>query len=359
MKILHVIESTATGTLSMASVLANAQASSGHAVEVIYSRRNETPKNLESYFGEKIALTNMQMRSFPEKLAAVLGLRRKYREIRPDVVVLHSSFAGFIGRVAGLLHKFDARFFYIPHCISLMRKDVGRGRLLLFALFEKLAATKRSTFIACSDSEKKVIQKWMPSAQIAVVKNAVDLSSIARSDTGSYPEKFPVVITIGQIRKQKNPELFAAIARLVKKNLQIEFKWIGDGDPRYKKTLEESGVSVLGWRSRPQAIDYLRKSTIYLSTASWEGLPVSLIEACYAKVPIVCTKCAGNIDVVAHNKTGWLFEKEDEAASIILKAVLDAAERSRMAEGAFSFAQSEFSTVAYMKKMNELMCLNG
>ena len=60
-KIIHIIESTATGTLSAMRGLANSQSNEGNHVTIIYSKRSDTPKELSNLFNPSIDLINIQM----------------------------------------------------------------------------------------------------------------------------------------------------------------------------------------------------------------------------------------------------------------------------------------------------------
>ena len=102
-KIFHIIESTATGVLSTMCGLANSQCNEGNDVFVVYSRRSDTPKNLSNYFNSKIKLINIQMLSFMDILSSFVKIFKLINKYKPNYIFLHSSYAGFIGRISGLL----------------------------------------------------------------------------------------------------------------------------------------------------------------------------------------------------------------------------------------------------------------
>lgn len=101
MKIVQVLESSATGTLSMVCLIANRLAREGHDVHVVYSLRPDTPANFHALFDATVKLRHIQMKGVP-LLPMLLELRRTLVGIGPDVVHLHSSFAGFLGRIGTL-----------------------------------------------------------------------------------------------------------------------------------------------------------------------------------------------------------------------------------------------------------------
>ena len=160
-KILHLIESTATGTLSAMRGLANSQSNNGNHVTVIYSKRPDTPKDLSNYFNQNINLINIQMSSFLNILNSFIKIFVYIKKNNPHYVFLASSSAGFIGRIVGLFVNKKILFFYIPHCISYIRKDIGLLKKIIFITLELIASLKKSIIIACSKSELEQIKKYI------------------------------------------------------------------------------------------------------------------------------------------------------------------------------------------------------
>jgi glycosyltransferase involved in cell wall biosynthesis len=313
-EIVHIIESTATGTLSIAQMAANEQAKNSD-VTVIFSRRPDTPKNIETLFSKRVRIVeeNLQVKNFPFSFFA---LRKHLKVIKPDVIHCHSSFAGFVGRLAALGLK--TKVFYSPHCISFMRKDISKTKAWLFKLFELAACIKSSTFIACSESERLAIKNALPFAKVALLENAVDLSDFTQTNaqTKKTENENIKVITVGGIRPQKGPAEYAQIATQFK-DRNIDFIWIGGGDAEHKKALLSAGVTVTGWMPREQVIAELYKADVYVSTALWEGMPVSVIEACAANLPVIVRNCAGNRDIVEHGINGSLFSETAQCVDLL------------------------------------------
>lgn len=352
--IIHLIEASATGTLSMASLLANSQFRDGHRVRVIFSKRPETPENISDHFDDGIDLVNVQMREPAEKLYSIKKIRKEFKDA--NFIFLHSSFAGFIGRSAsvGLSH---AKIFYIPHCISFMRKDVGVVRKALFIALEWIAAMKSSTYIACSDSERRQITTFIPFRDCITIENAVD-NNIHTEIGAAGRKNAKTVVTVGQIREQKGPYQFSEIAEAVRlADPEIEFIWIGDGDKHLRNVLETAGVRVSGWLDKQDVMAKISKASIYLSTARWEGMPVSLIEAIYCGTPIIASQCAGNVDVVDQDETGWLFNTTSQAVSCILYALSNPDRAEFIAVRARDVAHKRFDKARYRDEMLKLLNL--
>jgi glycosyltransferase involved in cell wall biosynthesis len=343
MRVVHVIESTATGTLAVVCTIANRLVMEGHEVHVIYSERNETPHNLSALFHPDVALQKLQMKG-PSLTRILLGLRRRLVELKPDIVHLHSSFAGFLGRLSTLFSLTSTAFLYSPHCISFIRQDIGRMKRYCFAALELLACAKGCTYVGCSESECAAIQRYL-GRHAVLIENAADRAVTVRSDDHSdkpRPAAVQRIVTVGGIRAQKNPRLFAEIARSFNQ-AGAEFVWIGDGEPDLRRTLEEAGVRVTGWLPRAEVLDAVAQADIYLSTAGWEGMPISLIEAMTLGTPVVASNCPGNIDTVRHASTGMIYDTASEATALLKRIMDDDVLRNTLTRHARQEARERFS----------------
>ncbi|MGF6637586.1 glycosyltransferase involved in cell wall biosynthesis [Paraburkholderia sp. MM5496-R1] len=346
MRVVHVIESTATGTLAVVSTLATRLAKEGHEVYVIYSEREETPKNLRAMFHSDVVLQHLQMKG--PSLARIMSvLRQQLIELNPDIVHLHSSFAGFLGRMSTLFALPSTALLYSPHCISFVRRDIGRLKRYCFAALELLACVKNCTYVGCSESECAAIRRYLRRDAV-LVENAIDRAVSVQGNNrlesagkvGSTKRR--KIVTVGGIRVQKNPRLFAEIARSFDRD-GVEFVWIGDGDADLRRTLEDAGVRVTGWLTRADVIAAVAQADIYLSTASWEGMPISLIEAMTLGTPVVASDCPGNIDTIRHNSTGVLYRTAAEATSLIRKMIAEDKFREGLLRRAQEEARNRFS----------------
>ena len=73
----------------------------------------------------------------------------------------------------------------------------------------------------------------------------------------------------------------------------------------------ESSITLLEWTNRENVFNIIKHSKIYLSTARYEGLPYSVIEALALSKPCVVSDCDGNRDLIQNNYNGYVIENED------------------------------------------------
>lgn len=324
----------------MVSAMANRQAQAGHTVTVLHSVREETPANWRTLFDSRIEFIQLPMIRAIKPVAdwcAGRLLAAQIRRIAPDIVHLHSSKAGALGRIVSLFVR-GPRWFFSPHGLSFLQRAEGRLKNTVFLLIEKLLARIPVTLIACSPSEGEQIRAHL-TRRVVVVNNAVDLAAIPRA-TGQ--DNHVRIGTVGRVTLARNPELFASIAAALRGD-GVEFVWIGGGDESGEVALNAAGVKVSGWVDRAEALRQLATLDIYIQTSRWEGLPVAVIEAMAAGLPVVATNVVGNRDLVKEGENGWLANDRDDFLARLAPLIENREERRRLGEKARTFAHAHYS----------------
>ena len=223
--------------------------------------------------------------------------------LAPDVVHLHSSKAGVLGRAAAFTTGDAARVFYSPRGLPFLQEDYSPRARALFRRIEWACARLGGTVVACSASEEALVREHLRPRRVALVENAVDVESvIPRVDRGDGLMRIGIV---GRITYARNPPLFAELARRHASG-NTRFVWVGGGEADDARLLQEAGVEVTGWKSRPEALAEMSRLDIYLHPSRWEGMPIALIEAQIAGLPAVATDVVGNRDVIREGETGFV-----------------------------------------------------
>jgi len=126
----------------------------------------------------------------------------------------------------------------------------------------------------------------------------------------------PVIIGVGRLTKQKD---FATLIRafsIVRKKYAARLLILGEGEERQSlnqliNDLEfNNDVDLHGFEENPYA--FMAKSSVYVLSSLWEGLPNTLIEAMAVGTPVVSTNCeSGPKEILANGKYGWIAPMGD------------------------------------------------
>lgn len=310
-KILYIVEAMGGGVFTYIVDLAN-ELVNEYDMYIAYAVRKQTPKNYEDYFDKRVHL--IEVKNFgraidPTKdIAAFFEVKKIASEVRPDVIHLHSSKAGAIGRVA-----FNGKIpmFYTPHGYSFLMEDYKPMKRRMFELIESVCAQRNCTTISCSVGEHQETLRLTKRA--TYVNNGINMSELQDIIDKTEKSEHPfTVFTLGRICYQKNPTLFNEVAE---KLPEVRFVWIGDGELR--DALRSKNIETTGWADRATAIRYAVNADVFLLTSRWEGLPISLLEAMYMKKTCVVSSVIGNRDVIHSGKNGFVCTKAEEFAEAI------------------------------------------
>jgi glycosyltransferase involved in cell wall biosynthesis len=147
------------------------------------------------------------------------------------------------------------------------------------------------------------------------------------------------VLWLARVTGVKNPQRVIEIAKRLP---EIDFYLAGGGDllERVKKEAPRN-LKVLGWQD---AKSVLPIADIFLSTSENEGMPIALIEAQLAGIPVVATNVGSVSEVVLHNKSGIICCKSnEELISAIKKLAQRKSLRSKFGKTGRSHALKSFS----------------
>lgn len=318
LRIVHVVEALGGGVytyfVNLTQVLAGR---SDVELTVIFSdkRKEIDPKKISKDFHPETQLILLEMNrelNLKKDLRSCRELRKILMKINPDVVHLHSSKAGVLGRIAcSAIFSSKPKLYYTPHGYSFLRKDISSLQRKFFHVIEQFTySVFGGKTIACGDTEYQYAKKI---GRATLIRNGIEFRKLQDFEPVERPGKVKLIATAGRITHARNPELFNSIAL---QNPEIKFLWIGDGELREQITAEN--IQVTGWyKNREKALEHLAKADVYLQTSSWEGLPIALLEAMALKKPILATNIIGNKDVVVPGRTGYLFNSQEEIKEFI------------------------------------------
>ncbi len=351
-KILYVVEAFGGGLFTYIVDLVN-ELSNQYDFTIAYAIRSQTPENFKEYFDPSIEF--IEIKNFTRgvnlirDLSAVIELGKVAKEVKPDIIHLHSSKAGVLGRMAFWFS--NSALFYTPHGYSFLMQDMSRIKRMIYYIAEKTAGMSKCMTISCSEGEHAESQKL--TKKVTYVNNGINIKEIDKqlkgiNSSGSIDDS-SYVFTIGRICYQKNPTLFNQIAL---KMPDKRFLWIGDGELRDELTAPN--IEVTGWLERIEALKYASKASIFILPSRWEGLSMSLLEAMYMKKPCVVSDIIGNHDVIESNRNGVICNNIDEYVAAIIKLSSDKEFKECCCKCAYEDILREYNTTVMAKKYAEI-----
>lgn len=343
-RILFVVEAMGGGVFTYIVDLANELVKT-YDMYIAYAVRPQTPENYQEYFDKRIHLVKVKnfTRSINllKDLKAISEVKKIAKEIRPDIIHLHSSKAGVVGRIA--FSGKALRLFYTPHGYSFLMENYKPMKRRLFKFIENVMAKQNCTTISCSPGEHQESMKLTKKA--VYVNNGINTAELDKMLEKVKNVDHPfTVFTLGRICYQKNPSLFNSIAEAMP---DTRFLWIGDGE--LKDDLKSSNIEITGWVDREKALQLSMNADVFLLTSLWEGLPISLLESMYMKKLCVVNDVIGNHDVIHNGENGFVCRTVDE-----FRIAIQTQGVAMLTEAAFNDIETTYNTLVMGEKYAEI-----
>lgn len=316
-KVLHIVEAFGGGVFTVLTDLINGLSDEFEMV-IAYSLRPQTPENFKDYFNGNVRFIEVKSftRSidFNKDIKALKEIKNIVKEEKPDIVHLHSSKAGILGRLG--VHDRRIKMFYNPHGFSFLKLDDSKFRRFMYKAIEKGAAilNPKCTIVGCSKGEYEEAKKLNKNA--ICINNGINIEKLEEETKDLKAKEIDYsnfkICTVGRIGFQKNPKMFNEIAENFP---SLQFTWIGDGE--LKNKLTSPNIKVTGWLDRKDVLKELNNNDIFLLPSLWEGLPISLLEAMYMKKICIVSNVIGNRDVINNGVNGFVCNNLREYESCI------------------------------------------
>ncbi len=320
--------------------------SEGHQVEVLVGGDGPYAELLRAK-GLKVIKLRYLVRPIRPHLdmLAVLECLRALKRFGPDIVHAHSTKAGLVGRVAarlaGLPVVFTAHGWAFTEGI-----DEQSRRLAVF--LERLAARLSDAIICVSEYDRQLALHFGVGSESLIrrIHNGVpEVEPMLRS-CGSKANAVRIVC-VARLDAPKDHALLLEALTMVN-NVPWELELIGDGSltDKVQQISRVLGVAdrVLFSGLCKDVAARLAQADVFVLVSEWEGLPLSILEAMRASLPVVASNVGGVIEAVNDGLTGFLVPKGDKAvlADRLARLLGDVALRWQMGRAGRMVYEREF-----------------
>jgi glycosyltransferase involved in cell wall biosynthesis len=242
-------------------------------------------------------------------------------------------------------------------------------------IVNRLLLERRDRVVAVGQAVRQAVvqNEGIPAERVAVIYNGIDLTpyrngvpdrDAVRQDLG-LGNRDLVLVQVARLDYLKDhPTAVRTLEQVVRRRPDARLLLVGEGPERGKIEDEirqrrlEANVRLLGQRGDVARL--LRAADVFLLTSISEGIPLTVIEAMAAGLPVVCTNVGGMTEVVEEGQTGLLAPSGDAAAlaECVLRLAGDAGlcrqlgQRGReRASGVFSEGQMHAGYVQLYEEM--------
>jgi glycosyltransferase involved in cell wall biosynthesis len=355
-RVLHVTEAPKGGVLTYLVNLVESQiaAPGVELVHVLGPSVNEPA--LRERHNPKLSLASIpyRRRSIWMLLRLAVATLHALKQVRPDIVHIHSSLAGLVVRLCVLPSRRRPKLIYTPHAWSF---SPGATRHVFFLrLCERILALWTDRIICVSKHERKLaIEAGISRRLCAVVltglpEPASTPAVVARR--APEPGRKRRVLFVGRFDHQKGFDVYLDVMR----RLEGQAEGIVAGSAIVGKKSDfviPPNVRTLGWCSPDQVSALYHDVDLVLMPSRFEGLPMVALEAMQSGTPIFASDAGPMREVIHDGVSGRLFpgaSPEQMAAAI---ASITDAELKRFGEAGRRIFRDRFTADRMGRNMVE------
>ena len=294
---------------------------------------------------------------------AFLGLIKTIKTFKPDVIHTHTAKAGVLGRLASIIAGRGAIRIHTFHG-HLLHGYFAGWKTKLVVLIEKFFAKRTHHLIAIgTEVKRELIAAGIGNAsQYSVFFPGLpEPHTVSKTEIRKNLELDPTAIYctfVGRLTQIKRPDrLLDVAAAMVKREVLIHFLVAGEGElfesSKARAAAEKLPVTFLGWRK--DIDDLFAASDIAILSSDNEGIPLTLIQAAQAGLPILAPAVGSISDIVENDKTGFLTSPQPGAMASALSALAtDEALRNRLGAAGKIHAHEFFSLERMLRDHTEI-----
>lgn len=228
-------------------------------------------------------------------LWATFYFKKLYRKYKPDIIHLHSSKAGILGRLVFPKKK----IIYTVHGFDSIRLAYRK-----FLPIERYMQHRTKSIVGVSEYDKQNLLSENITNNIQCVYNGIKRNEPLISNPFLSLEDYQYkILCIARLSPQKNCKLFLEVAKLLPK---YAFIWIGNQE----NIKEEISSNVFFMGNLPNAGAYNEYVDLFMLPSNYEGLPMVIIEAMSFGKPIIASNVGGIKEIVKNNENGFALENQ-------------------------------------------------
>lgn len=286
----------------------------GHNVLVVTGTAGWLTNELATIGVDYVILPDLIREINPAKdIKTITSICHILEDKQPDIIHCHSSKAGIVGRIAGAIKNIPAVFTAHGWAFT---SGVSPAKRIIYAAIEHIMLGITKRVICVSEFDRKLAKRWFLHNynRVITVHNGIADKKFSNSTVREYSLPLKLVSVARFSHQKNNMELIRAVEQINKLySGSLQLNMVGDGPllseaQTYVESYKlEDDVHFLG--SRTDVDDILNQNDIFCLISNYEGLPISIIEAMRAEMPIIASDVGGVNELVQDGVNGLLIPR--------------------------------------------------
>jgi len=304
----------------------------GHEVTVLFGSEGVFSKLLAELGIHYYVIDNLVRQiNVVQDLKALKSIVNKIKSIQPDIIAIHSSKTGIIGRIAAKITATPVVFTAHGWAFT---EGVSPKKRTFYRWIEKFGMFFSDRIITVSNYDKQLALKNGVGSDTKIITIQNGINDINKSFFSSPVKSPPNIIMVARFQNPKDHiSLIKALYKL--KDLEWNLQLVGE-DGGLQQSVKDlvtqlkmnERIEFLGNRS--DVDELLSHSHIFVLTSFWEGLPLSVLEAMRAGLPVIASNVGGVNEAVIHGETGFIVNDFKDLVKSLEELIRSSETREKM-----------------------------
>jgi Glycosyltransferase len=358
MKILHIGEYVKGGVSTYISTLLEYQKNQEDISETfLLLSKNHSEKNWP------LPDTNIFYYEYKRRLSCILPaiyhIYKHIKMLKPDIIHIHSSWAGLFVRVIYFFtFSRKAQIVYCSHGWSFLM-ETSSLKKRIYSLIEFLLALKTDAIINISQYEhSQAILHGLPKEKMHVIYNGLNdiiSSELRDKDVTVFDKQKINLLFVGRFDRQKGLDI---LIKLFEENSSefdnINLYVIGEPVVDQVDINIPPNVTCLGWVNNSEIDAYYKQCDAVIIPSRWEGFGLVALEAMRNKKAVIASDRGALPELVKDRYNGYLFELNQKNLLVNLLKNLDKHELSQLGKNGYLHYKENFNAINMNQRIASL-----
>lgn len=352
-KILHVAETIKGGVATVIRTISASPEGDAANYQLVYLVPEDQAKELHGIAPQQVRTFPRSGRNVPSLLRFAWRLSQVLLKEKPDVVHLHSTFSGVIGRVVCVLLRpwRKPKIVYCPHAFSFLMES-SPTKQKVFAWIERVLQKVTDVIICVSQYElDKAARFGIERKRMKLIYNGIHHKDDAPKSAGAEPIH---LLFVGRLDYQKGFDvLLKAYAKVNRNDLKLTVVGSAVNEDSVECPPMDS-VEYLPWVTPSEVQALYQKADALIVPSRWEGFAMVPLEGMAMGLPVIASNCTSLPELVTNEVSGYVFPSGDHQALADVLTIIQKPRLLDLGNEGRSIVRERFSAALMIRQTYDL-----
>lgn len=278
-------------------------------------------------------------------MKAINEILRVIRQEKPDIIHVHSTFAGVFVRLPLWLQKKRAKIIYCAHGWS-FSMEIANWKKRIYAYIERLLACKTDVIVNISNSElKNALNYKLPAHKSKIIYNGIARKKCRQHKiVNLHMDQNKInLLFVGRFDRSKGLDMLLDFWQ--NHDLEhIHLYIIGESILQDAEIDLPGNVTLIGWVDHQLIDDYYQLFDAVIVPSRWEGFGLVAIEAMKNHKAIIVSNRGALPELVVDGHNGYLFDLENAESLYNILCKLDKDALNEMGENGYRIFTQKYTS---------------